>query len=241
MRKKNPSEVRALMIGVGGLGCAAALALARSGVGRLTLLDPDVVDPSNLPRQLLYDDADVGRTKVEVAATRLRAIAPDVRIAAERARFAATDAARLRDFDVVVDGTDSLAAKFDVSDAAVAAGVPLAHAGAVGWRAQLLTVVPGASACFRCVFEEAPPPDDVPSCEDAGVIGPVVALAGSLQAADALRVATGASPHFADRLLSIDLRTGTWRRVSVARRSSCAACGRERAHESEPTPPSARL
>jgi molybdopterin/thiamine biosynthesis adenylyltransferase len=238
-RSSSVNRVRALVIGVGGLGCPAALALARAGVGMLGLVDPDTVDVSNLPRQLLYDDGDVGRAKIDVAAARLRAIAPELGIVARRARFTAGDAAWLRDFDVVVDGTDSIAAKFEVNDAAVLARVPLVHAGAVGWRAQLLTVVPGASACYRCVFEEAPPPDDVPSCQEAGVLGPVVALAGSLQAADALRVATGATPHFADRMLTIDMRAGTWRSVPVVRRPSCAACGGDRTCESDSTPPSA--
>ena len=217
-------DVRALVIGVGGLGCPAALALARAGIGTLGLVDPDVVDVSNLPRQPLYDDGDVGRAKVAVATERLRAVAPALRVVARQARFTPSDAAWLRDFDVVLDGTDSIAAKFDVNDAAVAAGVPLVHAGAVDFRAQLLTIVPRETACYRCVFEDAPPPDDVPSCQEAGVLGPVVALAGSLQAADALRVATGARPHFADRLLSIDLRAGTWRSVRVARRRGCAVC-----------------
>jgi adenylyltransferase/sulfurtransferase len=216
--------IRALVIGVGGLGCPAALALARAGVGTLGLVDPDVVDVSNLPRQLLYDAGDVGRAKVAVAAERLRAAAPAVQVVTTQARFTAADTGWLRDFDVVLDGTDSIAAKFAVNDAAVAAGVPLVHAGAVDFRAQLLTILPRATACYRCVFEDAPPPDDVPSCQEAGVLGPVVALAGSLQAADALRVATGTRPHFADRLLSIDLRAGTWRAIPVIRRRGCAAC-----------------
>ena len=217
-------DVRALVIGVGGLGCPATLALARAGVGTLGLVDPDVVDASNLPRQLLYDPGDVGRAKVAVAAERLRAVAPALRVVTRQARFTASDVAWLRDFDIVVDGTDSIAAKFDVNDAAVTAGVPLVHAGAVDFRAQLLTIVPHETACYRCVFEDAPPPDDVPSCQEAGVLGPVVALAGSLQAAEALRVAVGGRPHFADRLLSIDLRAGIWRSIRVARRRGCSAC-----------------
>jgi adenylyltransferase/sulfurtransferase len=221
----SPSGIRALVIGVGGLGCPAALGLARAGAGTIGLVDPDVVEVSNLPRQILYDEGDLGRPKVLVAAERLGAIAPATRMIAAQARFTAHDAAWLRDFDVVLDGTDSIAAKFVVSDAAVAAGVPLVHAGAVDFRAQLLTVLPGRTACYRCVFEDAPPPDDVPSCQEAGVVGPVVALAGALQAAEALRVGTGAPPRFADRLLSIDLRTGTWRSVPVARTRHCAACG----------------
>jgi molybdopterin-synthase adenylyltransferase len=221
----DPGPARVLIVGIGGLGSPAALALARSGVGTIALVDPDVVDVSNLPRQLLYQDADVGRAKVDVAAERLRSVAPGTRVVATRAAFGPADAARLRDFDVVVDGTDSIAAKFMLSDAAVAAGVPLVHAGAVDFRAQLLTILPRASACYRCVFEEAPPPDDVPSCQEAGVVGPVVALAGSLQAAEALRIVTGVRPLFADRLLSVDLRTGAWRTVPVVRTVHCLACG----------------
>ena len=235
-----PGGPRALVVGIGGLGCPAALALARSGIGTLGLVDPDTVDLSNLPRQLLYDERDIGRPKVEVAAERLRSIAPATRFVTRRARFTVGDAPWLRDFDVVLDGTDSIAAKFDVSDAAVAAGVPLVHAGAIDFRAQLLTIVPRVTACYRCVFEQPPPPDDVPSCQDAGVLGPVVALAGSLQAAEALRIAAGERPLFADRLLSIDLRAGTWRSVPVARSAHCPACGNADHPESGTNEPSVR-
>jgi molybdopterin/thiamine biosynthesis adenylyltransferase len=235
-----PEGPRALVVGIGGLGCPAALALARSGVGTLGLVDPDTVDLSNLPRQLLYEEPDVGRPKVEVAAERLRSIAPATRFVTMRARFTGRDAAWLRDFDVVLDGTDSIAAKFEVSDAAVVAGVPLVHAGAIDFRAQLLTILPRVTACYRCVFEQPPPPDDVPSCQDAGVLGPVVALAGSLQAAEALRIARGERPLFADRLLSIDLRAGTWRSVPVARSAHCPACGSAAYPESGTNEPSVR-
>ena len=213
------------MIGVGGLGCSAALALARGGVGTIGLVDPDVVDVSNLPRQPLYDDAAIGRPKVDVAAERLGQIAPGLRIDTLQARFTERDAGRLAGFHVVLDGTDSIASKFVVSDAAVAARVPLVHAGAIDFRAQLLTVLPGVTACYRCIFEEAPPDGDLAPCQDSGILGPVVALAGSLQATEALRLVAGEAPLFADRLLSIDLRTGRWRSVRVARSPRCAACG----------------
>lgn len=213
-----------LVIGIGGLGCPAAAALADEGVGTLGLVDPDVVELSNLPRQLLYDDADIGRPKVEVAATRLRARVPGLGIEARRERFEA-DLAWLRGWDAVVDGTDTIASKFQVNDACVAAGVPLAHAGAVGWRAQLLTVIPGVSACYRCVFEEAPPDGELPACEVAGVIGPVTSLAGALQAAQVLALLAGDRPSLADRLLTFDLGAGTWRGVPLSRNVRCAACG----------------
>jgi adenylyltransferase/sulfurtransferase len=118
-----------------------------------------------------------------------------------------------------------VAAKFDVNDAAVAARIPLCHAGAIGWQAQLLSVLPGTTACYRCLFEEPPPPDEVPSCQAAGVLGPAVVLAGSLQAAEVVRLLSGMSPLFADRLLVIDTRTGSWRRIAVTRRPGCPACG----------------
>lgn len=215
---------RVVVIGVGGLGSPAATALARAGVGLLRLVDPDVVERSNLPRQPLYDDGDVGTPKVAAAARRLLAAHPDLRVETVRARFGG-ELSLLRDADVVIDGTDTVACKFVVNDAAVAAGVPLVHAGAIGFRAQLLTVLPGASACYRCVFEEPPPPDEVASCQEAGVLGPAVVLAGTLQAAEAVRLLRGDAPSFADRLLTIDTKAGTWRHIPVHRHSACITCG----------------
>jgi len=217
-------ENRALVIGVGGLGAPAAMALAAGGIGTLGLVDPDVVEVSNLHRQPLYETADVGRAKVDVAGDRLRAWHPALRVETWRARFAPDDAALLRGFDVVLDGTDTIATKFDVNDAAVAAGVPLVHAGVLGFCAQLMTVLPGATACYRCIFEDVPPPGDVPSCQEAGVMGPVPVLAGALQAAEALRILAGEAAAFADRLLAIDLLAGTWRTVPLAANPRCRTC-----------------
>src|SRR5437763_7284492 len=217
---------RVVVIGAGGPAAPAATALAAAGVGTLGLVDPDAVELSNLHRQPLYTGADVGRPKVEVAAERLGALAPALRVETWHARFGPPDAHLLRRFDLVLDGTDTIAAKFVVNDAAILAGVPLVHAGVLGFRAQLLTVLPGRSACYRCVFEEAPPPGDVPSCQEAGVLGPVPALAGALQAAEALRVLAGVEARHADRLLSFDLHAGRWRVVPVAARPSCPACAR---------------
>ncbi len=211
---------RVLVIGVGGLGAPAATALAAAGVGTLGLVDPDVVELSNLHR------------KVEVAAERLLGLAPALRVATWRARFGPSDAHLLRAFDVVLDGTDTIAAKFVVSDAAVAAGVPLVHAGVLGFRAQLLTVFPGRSACYRCVFEEAPPPGDVPSCQEAGVLGPVAALAGALQAAEAIRLLAGEPPAYANALLALDTQAGRWRTVPVAPNPRCPACAPRAAERS---------
>src|SRR5438094_4280820 len=209
------ARARVLLVGVGGLGAPAAAALAAAGVGVLGLIDPDVVELSNLHRQPLYESGDLGRPKVDVAAARLRARTPGLRVETWRARFGAAHGELARSFDVVLDGTDTIGAKFVVNDATLAAGVPLVHAGVLGFRAQLLTVLPGRSACHRCVFEDPPPPGDVPSCQEAGVIGPLPALAAALQAAEALRLLTGGRAAFADRLLTIDTREGRYRGVPV--------------------------
>jgi molybdopterin/thiamine biosynthesis adenylyltransferase len=228
-RKRELAGSRALIVGVGGLGSPAAMALAASGVGTLGLVDPDAVEISNLHRQPLYEAADVGRMKVAVAAERLRTLHPALRVETWRERFTHEHVALARRFDLVLDGTDTIAAKFAVNDAAVAAGVPLVHAGVLGFRAQLLTVLPGASACYRCVFEEAPPPGDVPSCQEAGVLGPVTALAGALQAAEAIRILAGTGAAFADRLLAIDLGRGSHRTVPLAPNPRCPTCAALRA------------
>src|SRR5262245_40585315 len=214
---------RVLIVGVGGLGAPAAETLAAAGVGTLGLVDFDRVELSNLHRQPLYASADVGRPKVEVAAERLQASHPSLRVETWRLRFDAGQARLVAGFDVVLDGTDTIGAKFVVNDAAVAAGVPLVHAGVLGFRAQLLTVLPRATACYRCVFEEAPPPGDVPSCAEVGVLGPTAALAGALQAAEALRVLAG-RPALAGRLLSIDVLAGRHRLVPLAPNPRCPAC-----------------
>jgi adenylyltransferase/sulfurtransferase len=219
------TRARVLIVGVGGLGAPAAMALAAAGVGSLGLVDPDRVEVSNLHRQPLYAEDDVGRLKVEAAAERLRHAHPALRVETRAERFGPAHGQLAHAFDLVVDGTDTVSAKFVVSDVAVATGVPLVHAGALGFCAQILTVLPGASACYRCVFEEPPPPEETPSCEVAGVLGPAVALAGTLVAAEALRVLSGRRAAFADRLLAMDLRAGTWRTIPVTRNPACTVCG----------------
>jgi molybdopterin-synthase adenylyltransferase len=212
---------RVLVVGIGGLGAPAASTLAAAGIGMLRLVDPDRIEVSNLHRQPLYEIADLGLLKVQVAADRLRLRHPALRVDARPERFGV---GHLCGVDVVLDGTDTIAAKFAVNDACVTAGVPLVHAGVLGFRAQLLTVLPGRSACYRCLFEEPPPPGDAPSCEQAGVLGPVPVLVGALQAAETIRLLAGAGPAFADRLLTIDTRAGRWRSVPIGMNPCCPVC-----------------
>jgi len=220
------SEKAILIIGAGGLGCPAALALVRSGFRRLILCDGDVVEPSNLHRQILLLPGDLGRNKAETAARRLREIDPAAIIDVHRERLTAETArSLLSKCDFVIDATDSAPSKFLVNDACVLFGKPFAHAGVVGFEGQLLTVLPGESACLRCIFPEPPAPGEVASCTEAGILGPLAGIAGALQAEEALRLLRGETPRFVDRLFTIDLVTPRFRPVAVRRSPDCPVCG----------------
>lgn len=226
MRGTSPSGASILVVGVGALGCAVAEALARAGVGRLGLVDPDVVERSNLPRQLLHRAADLGRPKVESAAAKLGARHPSLRLAPLQARVDLASAERLfAGYDCVVDATDGVASKFVINDAAVRLGRVLVHGGVVRFQGQLMTVAPGRSACLRCLFEAPPEANDVPSCQEAGVLGSLAGTIGLLQAAEAVRYLNGAGTLLTDRLLTYDALAGRWRQVRLRRSPACTACG----------------
>ena len=205
----------AVFLGAGGLGCPAALALAEEKAGiRLIIVDPDRVERSNLARQILYSEADIGAPKAEIAALRTGA---EARVA----RFeAATANELLKDADVLLDGTDDFETRFLANDEAVRRGIPLVHGAALGWSGQLLTVLPGRTACLRCLFEG--PPDAAPTCAEAGVLAPLCGLVGAAMARAALAVLRG-QPE-AGVLHRWDARTGTHRPLSLKRDPACAAC-----------------
>jgi len=214
-----------LVIGAGGLGGPALLALAAAGVGRLLLFDDDAVETSNLNRQPLFGEAELGRRKAAAAGERLRRLHPLVRIEAEDRRFDAGSAAEaVRSADVVVDGSDNFATKFLASDAAISGRRPLVHGGVLRYTAQLLTVMPGQTGCLRCLFEEPPPPDAVPSCAQAGVLGALAGFAGALMAAETLRLLAGERGAYAGRLVVYEARPARTRIVPVRMRSGCPAC-----------------
>jgi len=221
------ASARALVVGVGALGCPAAWGLAAAGVGTLVLLDPDRVELSNLHRQWLHDGTRLGQPKVESAAARLRRAFPRLRIeASPLALDTGNVAAFFAGADVVVDATDGAAAKFLINDGAVRSGTPFVHAGILGFLGQMLAVRPGHSACYRCLFPEPPAPDEAVTCQEAGVVGPIAGVIGSLQAAAAVQLlgVGGAAPT--DRLVIVDGRSGRWRQVRLARDSRCPACSR---------------
>jgi adenylyltransferase/sulfurtransferase len=216
----------ALVIGAGGLGCPAALYLAAAGVGRISVVDADAVALSNLHRQVLHRTDGIGRAKSQSAQAALEALNPDVTVEAIHGRLTADNAAELvAAHDLVLDGSDNFPTRYLASDACVLAGKPLIHGGVVRLEGQVMTVLPRRSACYRCVFPEPPGRADVPSCQEAGVLGAVAGIIGTLMAQEALKVLAGIGEPLADRLAVFDGRTSRWREVPVRRDASCAVCG----------------
>jgi adenylyltransferase/sulfurtransferase len=214
-----------LVIGAGGLGAPAAAHLAVAGVGRIGIIDPDRVELSNLHRQLLHRTGDVGRPKVFSARDRLRAVNPDATVEAIQDRLDTRNAERLFGrYHFVIDGSDNLPTKFLTNDAAVAQGTPYSHGGVLGFLGQTMTVVPGHSACYRCLFTAPPPPGEIPSCQEAGILGPVAGLVGIMQAAQAVAFLLGGGGLLLDRLLTYDGIRGLWRTVQVRANPRCPAC-----------------
>jgi adenylyltransferase/sulfurtransferase len=219
---------RVLVVGAGGLGGPAALYLTAAGVGTLGILDSDAVELSNLGRQLLYDTKDLDRPKVFAAQARLEALNPDVRVVPHLTRLAEANVRELVDgYDVVVEASDTLGTKFLVNEACVDGGIPLVVGAVAGWEGQLLVVRPGTSACYRCVYRGEPQAGTIPSCEVAGILGPVAGVVGSLQAVAALRLCLGL-PTATDggRLLFYDGAAGETTTVTVQRDPGCPACGK---------------
>jgi molybdopterin/thiamine biosynthesis adenylyltransferase len=213
-----------LLVGVGGLGCPAAMALVHAGITRLGLCDDDAVEASNLHRQILFREADVGTPKVDAAARALRAMAPGLELRRHRTRLLPdTAAALVGDYDLVLEGADNFATKFLAADACGLAGVPVVHASAVRWVGTALAVGARGRPCYRCLFEDVLPADDAPSCAEAGVMGPVVGVVAAAQVDRALAMLDGRDA--AGDLVTFDGRTGALRRRRVSARGDCPLCG----------------
>lgn len=215
-----------LVVGCGGLGSPALYYLAAAGVGRLGLVDPDRVEISNLQRQILHATPDIGRPKVDSAVGRLRALNPHVRFVPHPDRLGAENARDLfAPYDVVLDCTDNFAAKYLINDVCVAMKKPFVHAGISGFCGQLMTVLPGKSACLRCLFP-APPPLAAPeSAPTAGPLGAVPGVVGSLQAVEAIKFLAGVGALLTDVLLTYDGLEVEFRPLHAKREPACPACG----------------
>lgn len=227
-------EWRTLVIGLGGLGSPAALYLAAAGVGVIGLMDPDKVSLSNLQRQILFGHADLGLNKAEAAGPRLKAIDNGLRLDILPFFFNEANSARLLDrYDFVVDATDQFEAKFHIARSCHDAGRPYVHAGVLGHLGQAMTVLPGRTACLRCLFEDLPPLEPGPV---AGPLGPLPGLLGAIQAAESIKCALGAGQILTNRLLVCDLMTMDVRVIPFQRRPDCPLCGTAAAGNQAPRP-----
>lgn len=217
-------RARVLVVGAGGLGCAAAPYLAAAGVGTLGLIDHDVVEASNLQRQVLYAADEVGQAKAPLAAARLRQLNPDVTVVAHAQRLTAENAPSLfRRYDLILDGSDNFPTRYAVSDACVASGKPNAFGSVLGFEGQASLFVPGGP-CYRCVFPNPPPEGSVPTCAQAGVIGSIAGLVGLIQANEALKWLLQAGQTLARRLLLVDALTMRMDEVQIEPDPHCTAC-----------------
>jgi len=223
-------EARVLVVGVGGLGAPLCLALAQAGVGTLGLLDDDVVERTNLHRQILFRDDDVGTSKIAAATGALGAAFPRLRIETHETRLLPHNAVDLiARYDLVVEGSDNFATKFLTADACKIAARPVVHGAAVRWVGTALAVSEEGGPCYRCLFEDLPR-DHVPNCAEAGVVGPVVGLVGALQADLALRLLDGldGAHDVAGELVTVDglaAPSRMVRRRRISRRRECSLCG----------------
>lgn len=217
----------ALVIGAGGLGGPAALGLAAAGFARVTLVDDDRVEAGNLARQLFFGDRDLGGQKAVLVGRALRARFADLSYEAVTERFGPENAADLvRGHDVVLDGSDNFPTRFLANDVCVRERRPLVHGAALRWLGQVLAIVPGRTACLRCVFEGEPPAGAAPTCAEAGVASPLVGLVGGWMAEAAVALLSGAPGGWENRMRTLDAFAGRERWAPVGRDPACAACGR---------------
>jgi len=217
---------RILLIGAGGLGSPLALYLAAAGVGTIGLVDFDVVDVSNLQRQVLHGTKDVGRPKLESARDRIRDVNPHVHVEAYETRLTSENALDIiRDYDVVIDGTDNFATRYLTNDACVLLGKPNVYGSIFRFEGQASVFALEDGPCYRCLFPEPPPPGLVPSCAEGGVLGVLPGLVGTIQATEGIKLILGVGEPLVGRLLLIDALTMQFRTVRLRKDPNCPACG----------------
>ena len=219
-------NARVLIVGAGGLGSPAALYLASAGIGKIGIVDSDKVELNNLQRQILHSTKDVGRTKVESAKDRLNLLNPDIQITSYELRITSENILGIiKDYDIVVDGSDNFPTRYLVNDACIMSRKPLSHGGIFRFAGQAITILPKESACYRCLFPEPPPPGLVPSCQEAGILGAVAGIIGTIQANEVLKYILGVSALLAGRLLIFNALDSSFRQVKVPRDQKCPVCG----------------
>src|SRR5438270_8416792 len=207
-------DSRVLLIGAGGLGSPAAYYLAAAGVGTIGIIDADVVDESNLQRQILHNTTRVGQYKAESARETLEALNPDVKVITYLERLDETNVARIiADYDVIIDGTDNFPTRYLLNDAALIANKPVVHGSVFRFEGQLTIFKPYDGPCYRCLFPEPPPPELAPSCAEAGVLGVLPGVIGTIQATEAIKLVLGIGEPLVGRYLLYDALEGSFREV----------------------------
>jgi len=218
-------QSKILIIGAGGLAAPAAYYLAAAGIGTLGIIDGDVVDRTNLQRQIIHFTQDIGKPKVISAKEKIEQINPGVKVITYQEMVNSNNILDLiKDYDFIIDGTDNFPAKFLINDACVMASKPFSHGGILRFDGQTMTYVPG-TACYRCVFPELPPKDAVPACSQAGVLGTIAGMLGTIQAAEALKHIIGKGNLLTNRLLIFDALEMEFRTVRIKRNPLCPVCG----------------
>ncbi len=226
-------NARILCVGAGGLGSPVALYLAAAGIGTLGIVDSDVVELSNLHRQVLHTTDRIGTPKVDSAATTLSALNPDVRVTTHHERLTATNAeALLHGYDVIVDASDNFTTRYLINDVALRLRTPVVHASILGFEGQLTTFSAHGAPCYRCLFAAPPPPELAPSCQEAGVLGVLPGILGTLQATEALKLILGIGDPLIGRLLIFDALAMTFDEVAIAPDPECRCAQRGASPES---------
>ena len=216
---------KALIVGAGGLGSPSAIYLALAGVGTIGIADFDVVEISNLQRQILHHTADIGRPKLESARDNLKSYNPDVNVVLHGARLESDNALGIiGQYDLVINGADNFATRYLVNDACYLQGKPLVDGSILIFDGQATVFIPG-EGCYRCLFPSPPPPGMVPNCAEAGVLGALTGLVGSIQATEALKLLLGIGESLSSRLLLIDALAMSFREVKLRRDPACPLCG----------------
>ena len=220
-------DAKVLMVGAGGLGSPIAIYLTLAGVGTLGLVDFDDVDVTNLQRQILHFNDDIGRPKVESAVETLKAYNPDAVINVHEEPISSVNAMEImKDYDIIVNGADNFPTRYLVNDAAYLSGKPLVDGSILLFDGQATTYLPG-KGCYRCLFPTPPPPGEVPSCAEAGVLGMLPGMVGTIQATEVVKQILGVGDSLSGRLLLIDALSMEFRTVKIRRNSNCPLCGDE--------------
>jgi adenylyltransferase/sulfurtransferase len=224
--QKKLLESKVFLVGAGGLGSPAAFYLAAAGIGKIGISDNDDVDFSNLQRQILHSTKDVGRPKVQSAKETLEALNPDIEVVPYTERLNSENIIDIiKDYDVILDGSDNFPTRYLVNDACVMLGKPLSHGSIFRFDGQATTILPGQGPCYRCLYESPPPPDLVPSCQEAGVLGIIAGIIGVIQATEVIKLRLEKGELLNGKLLLYDSLNMDFKKLKIQRNPACPMCG----------------